>query len=62
MNFAPKYPAIHSQQKHAYRDTFGDAHYSIMTSTIKTYSQLRTNIQHYYNKNHKTHTGIYMTQ
>ena len=25
-NFAPKYPAIHSQQKHAYRDTFGDAH------------------------------------
>ena len=25
-NFVPKYPAIHSQQKHAYRDTFGDAH------------------------------------
>ena len=25
-NFMPKYPAIHSQQKHAYRDTFGDAH------------------------------------
>ena len=25
-NFAPKYPAIHSQQKHTYRDTFGDAH------------------------------------
>ena len=25
-NFAPKYPAIHSQRKHAYRDTFGDAH------------------------------------
>ena len=26
INFAPKQPAIHSQQKHAYRDTFGDAH------------------------------------
>ena len=26
MNFMPKYPAIHSQRKHAYRDTFGDAH------------------------------------
>ena len=25
-NFAPKYTAIHSQQKHAYRDTFDDAH------------------------------------
>ena len=25
-NFLPKYPAIHSQRKHAYRDTFGDAH------------------------------------
>ena len=24
--FAPKYPAIHSQRKHAYRDTFGNAH------------------------------------
>ena len=25
-NFTPKYLAIHSQQKHAYRNTFGDAH------------------------------------
>ena len=24
--FAPKFPAIHSQRKHAYRDTFGDVH------------------------------------
>ena len=24
--FAPKYPAIHSQRKHTYRDTFGNAH------------------------------------
>ena len=25
-DFVPKYPTIHSQRKHAYRDTFGDAH------------------------------------
>ena len=25
-DIAPKYPAIHSQRKHAYRDTFGNAH------------------------------------
>ena len=25
-NFMPKYPVTHSQRKHAYRDTFGDAH------------------------------------
>ena len=25
-NFMPKYLTIHSQRKHAYRDTFGDAH------------------------------------
>ena len=24
--FMPKYPAIHSQRKHVYRDTFCDAH------------------------------------
>ena len=26
MSFTPKYPTTHSQRKHAYRDTFGDAH------------------------------------
>ena len=25
-DFAPKYPTIHSQKQHVYRDTFGDAH------------------------------------
>ena len=25
-DLTPKYPAIHSQRKHTYRDTFGDAH------------------------------------
>ena len=25
-NFLPKHPTIHSQRKHAYRDTFGNAH------------------------------------
>ena len=45
--FMPKFPAIHSQRKHAYRDTFGDAHihtstYSIMTLTIKIYRTITT--------------------
>ena len=26
MHFAPKHPSIHSQTKHAYRNTFGDSH------------------------------------
>ena len=25
-HFAPKHPSIHSQRKHAYRNTFGDSH------------------------------------
>ena len=54
-----KYPTIHSQRKHAYRNTFGNSH---MTLTIKILSHLGTNTRHYYNKNCKTHTGIYMTQ
>ena len=36
--------------------------YSIMNLTTKTYSQSGTNTQNYYNKNYKTHIGIYMTQ
>ena len=48
-NFMPKYPTIHSQRKHAYRDTFGNAH-------------IQYHDFDYYSKNYKTHTGIYMTQ
>ena len=58
-NFMPKYPAIHSQRKHA---LLAMHTYSITILIIKTYSHFKTNIQHYYNKNYKTHTGIYMTQ
>ena len=36
--------------------------YNIMNSTTKIYLQSRTNTQHYYSKNNKTHIGIYMTQ
>ena len=36
--------------------------YSIMNLTTKIYLQSRTNTQHYYSKNYKTHIGIYMTQ
>ena len=48
--FAPKYPTIHTQRKHTYRNT------------LQTHLHLNTNIRHYYNKNYRTHTGIYMTQ
>ena len=52
---------IHNKNTHT--ETHLAMHtYSIMTLTIKTCSHLKTNIQHYYNKNYKTHTGIYMTQ
>ena len=51
---------IHNENMHI--ETLLVMHtYSIMTLTIKTYSHLKTNIPHYYNKNYKTHTGIYMT-
>ena len=36
--------------------------YNMMNSTTKIYLQSRTNTQHYYSKNYKTHIGIYMTQ
>ena len=36
--------------------------YNTMTLTIKILSHSETNIQHYYNKNYKTHIGIYTTQ
>ena len=51
---------IHNKNMHT--ETLLVMHtYSITTLTIKTYSHLKTNILHYYNKNYKTHTGIYMT-
>ena len=55
-DFTPKYPTIHSQRKHVYRDTFGDAQYSTMISITKTHLHSETNTLHYYNKNYKTHT------
>ena len=58
-DFMPKYPTIHPQRKHVYRDTFGNAHMILIT---ETYLYSETNILHYYNKNYKTHIGIYMTQ
>ena len=52
---------IHNKNMHT--ETLLVMHtYSTTTLTIKTYSHLKTNIQHYYNKSYKTHTGIYMTQ
>ena len=58
----PKYPTIHSQRKHTYRNTLVMHTYSTMTLTIKTHLHSETNIPHYYNKNYKIHIGIYTTQ
>ena len=62
IDFVPKYPTIHSQRKHVYRDTFGDAHIQYHDFETKILLHSETNILHSYNKNYKTHTGIYMTQ
>ena len=52
-NFLPKYLAyIHNENTHA-EILLAKHTYSIMTLTIRTCSHLKTNIQHYYNKNYK---------
>ena len=35
--------------------------YNIMTSIMVMHSLSKISTQHYYNKNYKTHTGVYMT-
>ena len=61
-NFMLQYPTIHSQRKHAHRDTLAMHTYSTTILITKTCLHFKTNILHYFNKNYKTHTGIYMTQ
>ena len=61
-DFAPKYPTIHSQENMHTETPLVTHTYSIMILITKTHLHLKTNILHYYNKNYKTHTGIYMTQ
>ena len=53
-SLAPKYPTIHSQRKHIYRDILAMHTYSTMTLTIKIPLHSETNILHYYNKNYKS--------
>ena len=61
-DFALKYSTIHLQRKHVYKDTFGDARIQYHDFDNQDCLHSETNILHYYNKNYKTHTGIYMTQ
>ena len=61
-DFVPKYPTIYSQRIHVYGDTFGDAHIQYHDSITNTRLHSKTNTLHYYTKNYKTHTGIYMIQ
>ena len=61
-DFAPKYPIIHSQ-RNMYTEILLVMHtYTTMILITKTHLHSKTNTLHYYNKNYKTHTGIYMTQ
>ena len=54
-------PYIHKENTHT--ETLLEMYtYSITILIIKIYSHFKTNIQHHYSKNFKTHTGIYMTQ
>ena len=58
----PKYSAFtHKENMHTETHLAINT-YSTTTLTIKILSHSETNIRHYYNKNYKTHTGIYMTQ
>ena len=53
-----QYTQLHILNENMHIEILSVMHtYNIMISTTKVYSQLRTNIQHYYNKNYKTHIG-----
>ena len=52
---------IHLQSKHKYRNVFGDSNINIMISIMVMHSLLKANIQHYYNRNYKTHISVYTT-
>ena len=47
-DIVPKYPAIHSQRKHTYRDTFGDAHTQRRTEESHTKRNGQTAVFMYY--------------
>ena len=57
-----KYPAIHSQRKHIYRNTFGDAHIQYHDFDNQDSLTFRDKYTALLQQNYKTHTGIYMTQ
>ena len=57
-----QYTQLHILNENMHIEILSVMHtYSIMNLTTKIYLQSRTNTQHYYNKNYKTHIGIYMT-
>ena len=67
-NFVPKYPTIHSQRKHAYRDTFGNAHIQyhnfdnqdLVTFKDKYTASLQQKLQNpYWNLHHTMATKSY---
>ena len=57
----PEQSGIHAQSKHTYRNTFGESNIQYHDFDNQD-SHSQTNTLHYYNKNYKTHIGVYMTQ
>ena len=51
---------IHSRSKHKYRDVLVTLTSNIMILIMVIHSLSQTNIQHFYNKNYKILTGVYM--
>ena len=58
----PKYPSIHSQRKHAYRNTFGDSHIQYHDFDNQDSLTFRDKYMALLQQELQTHTGIYMTQ
>ena len=62
-NQAPKaqpHNSFHIHTKHKYRDILATLTSTITTSILVTHYPLEINTLLFYNKNYKTHTGVYM--
>ena len=61
-DFVPKYPTIHSQRKHVYRDTFGNAHIQYHDFNNQDSLTFRDKYTALLQQELQNHSGIYMMQ
>ena len=52
---------IHLQNKHRYRNVFGDSNKQYHDFNNGDALTFKDSTQHYYNRNYKTHIGVYTT-